>query len=253
MVFGQGKTISGKVVDSAGEPLPGVSISIEGTTQGTVTDINGNFNLADVPETATLNFSFIGFENLNISVEGQSVFNVTMKESSIGLDEVVAVGYGTRKRSDITGAVASVNADELNAIPVSNVVQGMQGKLAGVDITTNSRPGEIGIIRIRGERSITATSDPLYVVDGIPLAAGGIEALNPQDIETVDVLKDASATAIYGSRGANGVVLITTKKGESGKATVTYNGYINNESQNHLKIKKFFSIMFKIIIFKSSR
>ena len=136
------------------------------------------------------------------------------------MEEVVVIGYATVKKKDVTGAVAGINQKDIRARPVDNVLQAMQGKLSGVDITSNERPGTVATIKIRGERSVNATNDPLYVVDNIPLSSGGIEYLNPNDIESIDVLKDASATAIFGSRGANGVVIVTTKQGKSGKTQI---------------------------------
>jgi TonB-dependent SusC/RagA subfamily outer membrane receptor len=148
--------------------------------------------------------------------------DVTLEEDRQLLDEVVVVGYGVQKKSDVTGALTRVGEKELNSKPVSNAFEALQGKAAGVDITSSERPGEIGSIRICGTRSISASSAPLYVVDGVPLQAGGIETLNPSDIEAIDILKDASSTAIYGSRGANGVVLVTTKRGQEGRMQLNY-------------------------------
>lgn len=156
---------------------------------------------------------------------GNTVFKITLQEDTETLDEVVVVGYGVQKKSDVTGAMASVGTEQLTARPVNNAFEALQGKAAGVDITTNERPGSVGEIRIRGNRSLTASNDPLYVVDGVPLmSASAIETLNPRDIESIDVLKDASATAIYGSRGANGVIIVTTKQGKTGKLTLDYSG-----------------------------
>jgi len=219
------KEITGQVFDESGSALPGVSIIVKGTRQGTTTDANGRFNIHVVDETAVLIFSFVGYSSQEITVGNQSVINVRLQEDEKALEEVVVVGYGTAKRSDLTGAIVSVSEKELRSRPVNNALEAIQGKAAGVDITSNERPGEIGRVRIRGLRSLTASNDPLYVVDGIPLmSASGIETLNPLDIESIDVLKDASATAVYGSRGANGVVLITTKKGKSGRMTLQYSG-----------------------------
>ncbi|MFT3737836.1 MAG: TonB-dependent receptor [Breznakibacter sp.] len=229
LLFAQGKRVSGTVNDPTGQPLPGVSIVIQGTTQGTVTDINGSFMLDNVPETASLQFSFIGFENQSIAVAGKANVNVVLRESSIGLDEVVAVGYGTAKKSDVTGSLTSVGEAQLKAMPVKDAIQGMQGKAAGVDITSSQRPGETGSIKIRGIRSLNADQNPLYVVDGMVIQSGGIENINPSDIQSVDILKDASATAIYGSRGANGVILVTTKNGKEGKVALNYSGSVTIE------------------------
>jgi TonB-linked SusC/RagA family outer membrane protein len=160
----------------------------------------------------------------------QNTIKITLKEDSKALDEVVVVGYGVQKKSDVTGALASVGNEELNKRPVNNAFEALQGKAAGVDITSSERPGTVGDVRIRGQRSISATSDPLYVVDGVPLSAGGIESLNPRDIESIDILKDASSTAIYGSRGANGVILVTTKRGKAGRLSLNYSGTVTFET-----------------------
>ena len=224
MAWAQGN-VSGKVVDATGEPVIGASVVVKGTTTGAVTDIDGNFSIPNVPRNANLEISYIGFKTQSISVSGKNAINVTLQEDRQMLDDVVVVGYGVQKKSDVTGAMASVSTEELNARPVNNALEALQGKAAGVDITTNERPGQLGSIRIRGERSLTAGNAPLDVVDGVPLmSASAIETLNPRDIETIDILKDASATAIYGSRGANGVVLVTTKQGRSGQMRIDYTG-----------------------------
>ena len=215
----QSKTVSGTVVDQTGEPVIGANVLVKGTTNGVITDLDGRFTLSNVPNNGTISISFIGYKDQEISVAGKTNFQVTLHEDNAMLDEVVVVGYGVQKKSDVTGAMTSVGAEQLTARPVNNAFEALQGKAAGVDITTNERPGSIGSVRIRGNRSlIKDANDPLYVVDGVPLmSASAIETLNPRDIESIDVLKDASATAIYGSRGANGVILVTTKQGKSGK------------------------------------
>ncbi|MBQ9215168.1 MAG: TonB-dependent receptor [Prevotella sp.] len=219
------KTVSGTVVDATGEPIIGASVVVKGTSNGTVTDLDGKFSIANAPSKGSLEVSYIGFKTQSVALGGNASFNITLQEDRQLLDEVVVVGYGTQKKSDVTGAMVSVDSEKLNARPVNNALEALQGKAAGVDITTNERPGQLGSIRIRGERSIGASNAPLYVVDGVPLmSASAIETLNPRDIETIDILKDASATAIYGSRGANGVVLVTTKQGKSGKMSVDYTG-----------------------------
>jgi TonB-linked SusC/RagA family outer membrane protein len=224
--------ISGKVHDSSGEPLTGVSVSVAGSQAGTVTDIDGAYSLNVPGSESVLKFSYIGYVSQSIKVGNQRVINVTMEEDLTNLDEVVVVGYGVQKKSDVTGALTHVGAKEIEARPVTNAMQALQGKAAGVDITSNERPGELGSVRIRGNRSITADSDPLYVVDGIPLmSASAIETINPRDIESIDILKDASATAIYGSRGANGVILVTTKKGKDGSFRLNYSGTVTSETQ----------------------
>ena len=197
---------------------------VKGTSTGTITDFDGNFTLQNVPEKASLVISYVGYRNQTIAVAGKNQLNVTLEEDRQLLDEVVVVGYGVQRKSDVTGALTRVGEKELNTKPVSNAFEALQGKAAGVDITTSERPGTVGSIAIRGQRSISAGQGPLYVVDGVPLQAGGIETLNPRDIESIDILKDASSTAIYGSRGANGVVLVTTKRGQEGKMQLSYSG-----------------------------
>nr|WP_321376364.1 TonB-dependent receptor plug domain-containing protein [uncultured Bacteroides sp.] len=220
----QNITVKGVVKDISGEPLLGVNVRQVGTTTGTVTDIEGNYSL-QVKKDAKLLFSFVGFVNQTINVDGRNTINVTLKEDSKTLEEVVVVGYGTAKKSDVTGSIASINEKTLKEVPVSNVAQSMQGRIAGVQIQqTSTRPGSTSQIRIRGTRSLSATNDPLIIVDGIPFG-GSLNDIAPDDIKSVDILKDASATAIYGSRGANGVILVTTNRGNYQKATVTYNGY----------------------------
>jgi len=238
------KSVSGNVTDQSGGPLPGVSVVVKGTTNGTITDGDGKYSLSNVPEKAALQFSFVGMKMQEISAEGKTTINVTLEDETIGIEEVVAVGYGVQKKSDVTGSLVRVGAEEIRSRPVTNAVQAMQGRAAGVDITSNERPGTVGDITIRGVRSLTASNSPLYVVDGIPMVTGtvdaggntsnkvtlgGIDNMNPNDIESIDILKDASATAIYGSRGANGVVLITTKKGKSGKLALNFDSSVTTE------------------------
>lgn len=225
--FAQGKSVSGKVSDEAGEGIIGATVMVKGTTNGTSTDIEGLFNLKNVADNAILVFSYVGCVPQEVKLNGRSSVDVILKEDAAMLDDLVVVGYGTQKKSDVTGALSHIGADELSSRPVSNAFEALQGKAAGVDITTNERPGTIGSIRIRGERSLTASNEPLYVVDGVPLmSASGIETLNPRDIESIDILKDASATAIYGSRGANGVVIVTTKQGKKGQFSLNYSGSV---------------------------
>lgn len=223
----QSKTVTGKVTDVDGEPMIGVTVMVKGTTNGTSTDFDGAYTLKNVAESASLVFSYVGCISQEVKVAGKSVINVVMKDDAAMLDDLVVVGYGTQKKSDVTGAVSHIGAEELQSRPVSNAFEALQGKAAGVDITSSERPGTIGSIRIRGERSLTASNEPLYVVDGVPLmSASGIETINPRDIESIDILKDASATAIYGSRGANGVVIVTTKQGKSGQFSLNYSGSV---------------------------
>ena len=221
--FGQ-VSVTGTVVDATGETVIGASVMVKGTSVGTVTDLDGRFTLQNVARDATLVISYVGCRTQSVAVAGQSHLRVTLEEDKQLLDEVVVVGYGVQRKSDVTGALTRVGEKELNSKPVSNAFEALQGKAAGVDITSSERPGTIGSISIRGTRSITASSAPLYVVDGVPLQTGGIETLNPRDIESIDILKDASSTAIYGSRGANGVVLVTTKRGQEGRTQLSYAG-----------------------------
>lgn len=225
--------VTGKVISSEDEEgLPGVNVMIKDTSQGTVTDPSGNYSLTVTDRNAILVFSSIGYLSVEVSVAGQTTVNVTLRPDVTELSEIVVVGYGTVKKSDVTGALSSVSAEQLQSVPVQSISQALQGRAAGVDVSmSNFRPGENPTIRIRGNRSLKATNDPLYVVDGIPLAEGaGINDFNPSDIQSIEVLKDASATAIYGSRGANGVILVTTKRGQTGKPVVTYDGYVGVSS-----------------------
>ena len=221
--FAQNK-VTGTVVDAAGEPVIGASVIVKGTSNGSVTDFEGNFTIDKVQSGSSLVVSYIGYRTQTVAVGNQSKVKITLEEDKQLLDEVVVVGYGVQRKSDVTGALTRVNEQQLNSRPVSNAFEALQGKAAGVDITSSERPGTMGSILIRGSRSLNASNTPLYVVDGIPLQSGGIEALNPRDIEAIDILKDASSTAIYGSRGANGVVLITTKRGKEGKMQLSYSG-----------------------------
>ena len=214
--------ISGVVRDEQGEPLIGVSVLIEGTTQGTITDFDGNFTL-NAQEGQTLEVSYMGYRTEHVRVSGSSLA-VVMREDTKTLDEVVVVGYGTQKRSDLTGSVASVKADDVNAVPTSSVAEMLRGQAAGVVVTQNSaRPGGQSDIVIRGKKSLTGGNAPLYIVDGTPV--DNIDDFNAQDIESVEVLKDAAAQAIYGARASNGVILVTTKKGAEGKTSVDINAY----------------------------
>lgn len=222
------KSIAGRVTDSTGAPLPGVTVVVKGTTQGVITDDNGSYILTKIPEKAFLQFSFVGMKTQEISVAGKATLNITLVEEAIGLDEVVAVGYGTMKKNDITGSVASVSSKEIELSPVSNTIQVLQGKAAGVMVTSESgSPGASINVRIRGLGTINENG-PLYVVDGMPF--NNMNNLNPADIESIEILKDASASAIYGARAANGVVLVTTKKGSTSDAKVTFESYVGVSS-----------------------
>jgi len=232
------KSITGKVTDSAGIPLPGVTIVVKGTTSGTVTDSDGQFKLSVSSGAKTLLFSFVGMKPIEESIGSQSVFSVVMKEDVVGVDEVVVVGYGSVKKRDLTGSVVSVKSDDLLKTNPTSINQALQGKIAGVQVSqADGAPGAGISIQIRGANSFTTSSEPLYVVDGVPFNVGEapstdyatkqtnnpLNLINPRDVKSIEVLKDASSTAIYGSRGANGVILITTKSGSEGKTKVELN------------------------------
>ena len=222
------RKVSGEVTSNDGQPLAGVSIKIKGKNVGTITDASGNFSIS-VSTGDTLIFSFLGYQQKEVTVQNNDVIRVELFPTTTELNQIVVVGYGTVKKSDLTGSVATLGTKEIEAKPVSDVLQAMQGQVAGVDVTSNERPGVLGGITIRGVRSLTASNAPLFVVDGVPLITGDISYLNPNDIESINILKDASATAIYGSRGANGVILITTKQGKEGQLRLNYSGSITIE------------------------
>ncbi len=230
----QQQSISGKVTDSSGQPLPGVTVVLKGTAQGTVTNADGNYSLTNIPEDAILVFSFIGMRTQEIEVGTQTSVNVEMADETIGLEEVVAIGYGTVKKSDLTGSVASVKAEDLTVYPALDAIQALQGLAAGVQVQSkNGEPGSGYNISIRGNTSINASSEPLIVVDGFP----GATMPPPEDIEAMEILKDASSTAIYGSRGANGVVLITTKSGKKGTFKIDLSSSLSFQQQiNRLEV-----------------
>ena len=227
----QSQTITGKVTDEKGEALVGVNIIIKETSKGTTTNIDGKYTISSVGSQSQLVFSSVGFDSKTITVGNQSVINVVLTGNAQNLSEVVVIGYGTQRKSDLTGSVSSIKTDQLLERPASSLNQALAGRMAGVQVNNNSgRPGGRTTVRVRGFSSINASNNPLYVVDGVMLPQGtlnqfsnAIDYLNPNDIVSVEVLKDASSTAIYGARGANGVILVTTKKGKSGEGTVTYN------------------------------
>ncbi|CAN5334806.1 TonB-dependent receptor [soil metagenome] len=232
-------TVTGKVTDEKGEALPGATVSLKGATVGTNTDVEGNYTLRipDGTSNPVLVFSFIGYTVQEVPIGNQTVVNVQLKGDAKSLSEVVVVGYGTQKRSDITGSVASVPKSRLSQLPVTNVLQAIQGSVAGVNISQSSSvPGAAPSTTIRGQNSINANSGPYVVVDGIPLSktGGSLSDINPNDIESMEVLKDASAVAIYGTNGANGVILVTTKRGTTGKPTIRYNNYVGIENFAHV-------------------
>ena len=231
----QSNTVTGVVVDANGEPIIGANVVVKGTTNGTITDIDGRFSL-EAPGNAVLSISYIGYNAQDIKIGNRSSIKITLKEDTQKLDEVIVVGYGTMKKSDLTGSVASLKSDEIVKGFSLSPDMALRGKTAGVQIVTQSgQPGAGGVVRIRGNSSILGSNEPLYVVDGVPLSGGdaaeGVDGvsssplttINPSDIESMEILKDASATAIYGSRGANGVVMITTKRGKEGRFSANLN------------------------------
>ena len=217
------KTITGNVKDANGEALMGATVSM-GSGQGAVTDFDGNFTLHNVSSNATLTVSYVGCKTKTVKVVSATNLAIVLEEDNSNLDEVIVIGYGTVKKRDLTGSVSSVDNKALTANPVSNVAEALQGKLAGVQVLSqDGRPGASVSIKVRGGGSISQSNEPLYIVDGFPVS--DISDIPADQIVSIDVLKDASSTAIYGSRGGNGVILVTTKGAEEGKVSITYNGY----------------------------
>ncbi len=254
IMWGQSRTITGTVTDDANSPLPGVSILIQGTTQGTISDLNGNYTVT-VPEgNVILHFTFIGFADQKIDVANLTTINIQMLPDTEGLDEVVVVGYGTMKKSDLSGASVSVKAENLKTAGVANLDMALQGRAAGVTVvSTSGQPGGATSVRVRGQSTVNAGAEPLYVIDGVPMtgtapnshdlglgvlgnapstSVSPLSRINPNDIVSMEILKDASATAIYGSQGAAGVILITTKRGKKGDAKFEYDGSYGVQNQN---------------------
>lgn len=222
----QQKSVSGKVTDTSGGVLPGVSVVVKGTTNGTISDINGNFSLSNVPEDATLLFSFVGMKGQEIAVGNKTTINVTLEEDAIGIEEVVAIGYGTQKKVNLTGSISSVSAKELEGRPITQTSQALAGLASGVYVSQASgRPGNDGAtIKIRGLGTFSgAGTEPLVLIDGL---AASINDIDPNNIKSISVLKDAASAAIYGTRAANGVILVETKRGEKGKLQISYNNYV---------------------------
>lgn len=230
IVTQKGRNISGTITDVNGEPVIGVNIVEKGTTNGVISDMDGKFTI-DTKAGSTLVVSYIGYITQEIKVGNQSSYNIILHTNSEILDEVVVIGYGTAKKSDLTGSVASVKSGELTAIPQASAAQALQGRIPGVHVKQNSGApgGGTTTVRIRGTNSILGDNDPLYVIDGFPSNVG-MGMLNVEDIESMEVLKDASAIAIYGSRGSNGVILITTKKGKTGKTKVEFGTTLGYQS-----------------------
>lgn len=221
------KTVTGKVNDSKGEALPGASITLKGTTTGSISDASGNFKISVPNSGGILVFSSIGYKNQEVKLSGQSTIDVTMEEDAANLDEVVVTGYGTQSKREITGAVTTVNAKELQSVPATTFAQQLQGRASGLNIVNDATPGGNATVRIRGFGTI-GNNDPLFIIDGVPTENQG--NLNPNDIETIQILKDASAASIYGSRAANGVVIITTKRGKIGPAKINFSLYYGSQN-----------------------
>ena len=249
----QAKKVSGVIIDATGLPVIGANVLEKGTTNGVITDLDGNFTL-NVKPGATLVVTYIGYQTQEIEVGNQTTFNITLKEDSEMLDEVVVVGYGTMKKSDLSGASVSMGEDDIKGSVITNLDQSLQGRAAGVAaVSTSGAPGSSSSIRVRGQATINSNAEPLYVIDGVIVQGGGqsgssfglgdalgngsvstispLSTINPQDIVSMEILKDASATAIYGAQGANGVVLITTKRGKAGEAKFTYDGMMAVQRQ----------------------
>ena len=221
--------VTGTVVDSNGEPVIGASVIIQGTSQGTVTDLDGHFSIAGVKDGQTITVSYVGFESRSVTARGTAPLAITLTEDKLNLDEVVVIGYGSVKKRNLTSAVAKMDNKGIQDRPLARAEQALQGQLAGVTVrTVSGEPGADQQIRVRGAASVNASSDPLYVVDGVP--QNTISNLNPNDIQSIEVLKDAASAAIYGSRGSNGVVIVTTKRGKNGKPTVTFNASVGFQS-----------------------
>ena len=245
-VWGQNTTITGKVVDPKGEPLVGVSVLEQGTTNGTVTDMNGRYSIVVQKDSSPLRFSYMGFDNQEIVPGKRRVIDVTLTENSVVIDDVVVIAYGTKKRRDMIGSVSKIKSDEMSLMQGGRFENSLQGLASGVQVVNDGMPGSTPQIKIRGIGSIASGSDPLWVVDGI--VGGGSTMVNSNDIESIEVLKDAAATAIYGSRGANGVIIVTTKKGKKGglKFDVHYEGGITPITNSDLGLastKTYFNIM----------
>lgn len=238
----QKKPITGKVTDSTGVPLPGVSVVVKGTTTGSITDANGNYSISNISENATLKFSFVGMKSREYQVGQNTSINVTLAEDAIGIAEVVAIGYGTQSKREIVGSISTVNSEEITSKQVSSFETVLQGQAAGVNVTSGSgMAGSGSLVRIRGIASINATGDPLYVIDGIPITQdmfglnattwgmnpNPLSSINPIDIESIEILKDAAACGIYGSRGSNGVIIITTKKASESTLKIDFNSKLS--------------------------
>ncbi len=234
-VYAQDVKVSGTVIAEADKfPIIGANIVVKGTTIGTVTDIDGNFSL-DVPQNSTIAISYIGCETQEIKITGAKTLNIVLKDNAIGLDDVVVIGYGSQRKSDLTGGIVAVGEEKLQMVTTNNLLDKLAGQVPGLNITTSkANPAEDQTLRVRGENSLSADNSPLIVLDGIPYS-GSLGDIDPDIIENLSVLKDASSAAIYGSRGANGVILIQTKKGKKGAATVSYKGQVGfSQPERHI-------------------
>lgn len=225
IVFAQQRTITGKVTAEGEGPVPGVTVVVQGTTVGTITDMEGAYSVKVQGPSSVLVFSFVGYQTKQVTVGSQSAIDVTLTSDVVTVSEVVVTGYSSQRKRDITGAVGVVEATKLKAVPTGNVTNQLQGRTSGVTVVGSGQPGETSRLRIRGFSSFE-NNDPLYIVDGVPTQ--GIGSINPNDVESISVLKDAGAASIYGSRASNGVIVITTKKGGSG-VKVTYDMYTGTQ------------------------
>jgi TonB-linked SusC/RagA family outer membrane protein len=239
-ISAQQKTLTGTVTDQTGQPIPGVSVLVMGTLQGVVTDVNGNYSIPNTPNDATLQFSFVGMKSQEIEVSGKQIINVTMEEEVLGLDEVIVIAYGTAKRQDFTGSVGSLKMEgsAVSLLPNTNALESLKGNISGLNIGASNSAGSEPNMLIRGQNSINGNNDPLIVLDGV-IYMGSLNDINPNDIASFDILKDAVSAAAYGSRSANGVIAITTKKGKSGKPVITFNASSGVQTwQNQPKMMK---------------
>ena len=249
----QGQTVKGNVVDETGAPMIGVTVKVKDGKAAAVTDLDGNFSIAAKPGDE-LEITYVGYKTATVRATAAPV-RVTMEPDVASLDDVVVIGYGTMKRRDLTGAVSSVKSEDLAIQPVSNVVEALQGKVAGLDITKASgQAGADVTMQLRGTRSFTASGEPTVIIDGMP---GNLATLNVNDIESIEVLKDASSTAVYGSAGANGVIIVTTKSGKTGKALVNFNAYVGingwSEVPEVYDAKGYFNLRKLVNIFTDSQ
>ena len=239
-VLAQTRTVTGTILDNNGQPLPGVTVRVPGTQTGTVTDSTGAFSLAVPQNTRTLEVSFVGFTPVTLNIPDSGNISVQLQPAASGtLQEVVVTGYGTRRRTEFTGATSKVTAQQIQQVPIASFEQILQGRAPGLYVASGSgQPGSAARVNIRGVGTLGAGTDPLYVVDGIPIEPALFRTLNPNDFESVDVLKDASGSSLYGSRGANGVIVITTRRGRSGKPVVQYRGQtgLSEPPQNNIEM-----------------